>query len=176
MNNVLLVLLGFIAIGLVAVILLQRSEGGALGMGGGPGGLMSSRSAGNVLTRSTTWLGTAFVAMCLLLGWQLNRTAEAEQSAVQQAQDAQGDEDQGVLTPGALDALAPSQPTPTPTVAAPVLPDGADLLTSDPLGGASPLEGTPGGEQDAPLNEDPPAGEGGSDTDPEPVASPTATP
>lgn len=89
MNNVLLVLQGFIALGLVAVILLQRSEGGALGMGGGPGGLMSSRSAGNVLTRATTWLAAAFIGMCLLLGWQLNNYADtAEPSAVEAAEQA----------------------------------------------------------------------------------------
>ena len=61
MHTVLIVIHLFIAAGLVGVILLQRSEGGALGMGGGgPGGLMSGRAAGNVLTRATTALGVAF--------------------------------------------------------------------------------------------------------------------
>lgn len=88
MNNLLLVIQGFIALGLVALILLQRSEGGALGMGGGPGGLMSSRSAGNVLTRATTWLAGAFICMCLLLGWQLNRSS-VQQSGLDQVLEAQ---------------------------------------------------------------------------------------
>lgn len=53
-----------VAISLVGVILLQRSEGGALGIGGGgaAGGLMSGRAAGNLLTRTTAILaGTFFV-------------------------------------------------------------------------------------------------------------------
>ncbi|OAN52889.1 preprotein translocase subunit SecG [Paramagnetospirillum marisnigri] len=53
-----------VAIALVGVILLQRSEGGALGIGGGgaAGGLMSGRAAGNLLTRTTAILaGTFFV-------------------------------------------------------------------------------------------------------------------
>lgn len=60
MHAVLVVIHLFVAIGLVSVILLQRSEGGALGMGGGPGGVMSGRAAGNVLTRTTTALGVVF--------------------------------------------------------------------------------------------------------------------
>lgn len=49
-----------IAIALVGTILLQRSEGGALGIGGGGGGLMSGRAAGNLLTRTTAILATVF--------------------------------------------------------------------------------------------------------------------
>ena len=59
-----------IAIALVAVILLQRSEGGALGMGGGGGGiggLMSARGAANLLTRLTAVLATLFIGVALLL-------------------------------------------------------------------------------------------------------------
>lgn len=43
----------------MGVILLQRSEGGALGIGGG-GGLMSGRAAGNLLTRTTAIIAGAF--------------------------------------------------------------------------------------------------------------------
>ncbi len=58
-----------VAIFLVSVILLQRSEGGALGMGGGggAGGLMSARGAGDLLTRLTAILATAFIAVSLTL-------------------------------------------------------------------------------------------------------------
>ena len=49
----LLVLLVLVCIALTTVILLQRSEGGALGMGGGPSGFMSARGAGDLLTRTT---------------------------------------------------------------------------------------------------------------------------
>lgn len=58
-----------VAIALVSVILLQRSEGGALGIGGGPGGLMTARGAGNFLTKTTKWLAIVFIANSLFLGW-----------------------------------------------------------------------------------------------------------
>lgn len=68
MATFLLVLHLFIAIGLVSVVLLQRSEGGALGMGGGgPGGVMSGRAAGDLLTRVTQILAVAFFASSIFL-------------------------------------------------------------------------------------------------------------
>ena len=61
MLQVLLVVHLLVAIALVGVILLQRSEGGALGIGGGGGGgLMTGRAAGNFLTRATGILVTIF--------------------------------------------------------------------------------------------------------------------
>ncbi|MFT3997361.1 MAG: preprotein translocase subunit SecG [Asticcacaulis sp.] len=54
-----------IGIALVALILVQRSEGGALGMGGGPSGFMSARGAGNFLTRATSILAILFFANCV---------------------------------------------------------------------------------------------------------------
>lgn len=62
MDTILLVIHLMIAIALVAVILLQRSEGGALGMGGGGGGgLMTGRGAANLLTRTTAVLAASFM-------------------------------------------------------------------------------------------------------------------
>jgi preprotein translocase subunit SecG len=63
----LLVLLVLVCIALATVILLQRSEGGALGMGGGPSGFMTARGAGDLLTRITSALAVAFFLLCLLL-------------------------------------------------------------------------------------------------------------
>jgi len=64
----LLVVHTLIAIGLVSVILLQRSEGGGLGIGGGTGGgMMSARGAANLLTRSTTVLATLFIVSSIVL-------------------------------------------------------------------------------------------------------------
>ncbi|MDY0242208.1 MAG: preprotein translocase subunit SecG [Rhodospirillaceae bacterium] len=65
-----------IAIAMVAVILLQRSEGGALGIGGGGGGLMSGRAAGNLLTRSTAILATLFFVTSLGLAIMGNPNAQ----------------------------------------------------------------------------------------------------
>jgi preprotein translocase subunit SecG len=61
-----LVVHALIALGLVAVILLQRSEGGALGIGGGAG-LVSARGAADLLTRTTSILAVAFVVTSILL-------------------------------------------------------------------------------------------------------------
>lgn len=63
----LLVVQAIIAAALVTVILMQRSEGGGLGMGGSPSGLMSARGAADFLTRATTVLASAFVALSIAL-------------------------------------------------------------------------------------------------------------
>jgi preprotein translocase subunit SecG len=65
--NLLLVIEVIVALFLVVVVLLQRSEGGALGMGGGPSGFMTARGAGDLLTRTTWILGTVFFVLGLLL-------------------------------------------------------------------------------------------------------------
>ena len=65
--NLLLVLEIIVSLALVGVVLLQRSEGGALGMGGGPGGFMTARGAGDLLTRITWILGSAFFILALAL-------------------------------------------------------------------------------------------------------------
>lgn len=71
MVTVLLVIHLIIAIALVAVVLLQRSEGGALGIGGGSGGGMSGfltgRSTANLLTRTTAILAVIFMVTSLTL-------------------------------------------------------------------------------------------------------------
>lgn len=70
MLSLLLVIELLIAIALIGVVLLQRSEGGALGMGGGGaglGGLFSPRGASDALTRTTVILGAAFFIVSLAL-------------------------------------------------------------------------------------------------------------
>jgi preprotein translocase subunit SecG len=66
MITVLLILHLMIATALVGVVLLQRSEGGALGIGGG-GGFMTGRGAANFLTRVTAALAAAFFGTSMLL-------------------------------------------------------------------------------------------------------------
>ncbi len=58
-----------VAFALVCVVLMQRSEGGGLGIGGGgsPGGLMSARGAADFLTRTTKWLAMLFVTLSIVL-------------------------------------------------------------------------------------------------------------
>ena len=63
----LLVVHAIVAAALVTVILMQRSEGGGLGMDGSPSGLMSARGAADFLTRATSVLATIFVAFSIVL-------------------------------------------------------------------------------------------------------------
>lgn len=68
MTTVLLIIQLLVALGLIGVILLQRSEGGALGIGGGGGGgMMSGRGAANILTRTTMILAAVFIGNSILL-------------------------------------------------------------------------------------------------------------
>ena len=69
MENALLILLIALAVALIGVVLVQRSEGGALGMGGGGGGggVMSGRSAATALQKVTWYLAGGFIATSLAL-------------------------------------------------------------------------------------------------------------
>lgn len=67
LQTILLVVMILIGLALTGVVLLQRSEGGALGMGGGGNSFMTARGAGNLLTTLTWWLGGAFGACAILL-------------------------------------------------------------------------------------------------------------
>ncbi|WP_300552320.1 preprotein translocase subunit SecG [Maricaulis sp.] len=72
MTTVLLIIQVLIAVSLTVVVLLQRSEGGALGIGGGQGSMMTGRSAATVLTRTTMVLAALFIGnsifMAVLVG------------------------------------------------------------------------------------------------------------
>ena len=65
LQTILLVAMILISVALAGVILIQRSEGGALGMGGGPSGFMTARGAGNLLTK-TTWVLAILFFMCAI--------------------------------------------------------------------------------------------------------------
>lgn len=65
----LIVVQAIIAASLVGVILMQRSEGGGLGMGGSPSGLMSARGAADFMTRTTTILAILFVTLSVALAF-----------------------------------------------------------------------------------------------------------
>lgn len=82
MTTVLLILFLLVTLSLIGVILVQRSEGGGLGIGssgGGMGSLMGGRGTANLLTRATAVLGTMFFVLALTLalldrGTALNRS------------------------------------------------------------------------------------------------------
>ena len=67
MANVVLIVHLVLAIFLIAVVLLQRSEGGALGIGGGGGGLVSARGAATALSKVTWMLAIGFICTSITL-------------------------------------------------------------------------------------------------------------
>ena len=108
MENVILTVHLILALLLIGVVLLQRSEGGGLGMGGGGSGVMSGRSAATALGKATWILAAAFIATSLTL------TVLAAQNA-----------NQGSVV-DQIGAQAPAEP------AAPAAPLGSDLLPPAP--------------------------------------------
>ncbi len=74
MTQVILAIHLMVVIALIIVILYQKSEGGALGMGGGQGGVFTGRGQANALTRATGILATAFfltsIALTVIPAWQ----------------------------------------------------------------------------------------------------------
>jgi preprotein translocase subunit SecG len=70
MENIILIIHLILALGIIGLVLLQRSEGGGLGIGGGSGGLGALASAGttgNILTRATAFCAAAFFCTSLVL-------------------------------------------------------------------------------------------------------------
>lgn len=123
--TLILVLQGIVAAALIGVILMQKSEGGGLGVGGSPAGFLSARGAADFLTRATAILATIFVGLCIVLAV----LASINHGATK------------------VDADAAAKIAPPPT--APVQPlnpmaplTGSPLTTGSPAtGGADPLAG-----------------------------------
>jgi len=78
MTTILLVIHLLLAIALVGSVLMQRSEGGGLGMGGGGsgGGLFTTKETANLLTRTTAVLAACFMATSLTLAIMANQSVE----------------------------------------------------------------------------------------------------
>jgi preprotein translocase subunit SecG len=68
MTTVIIVIHLMVVLSMIAVVLLQKSEGGGLGIGS-TGGFLTSRGTANVLTRTTAYLALTFFATSLLLSW-----------------------------------------------------------------------------------------------------------
>ena len=67
MENVVLTIHLILALLLIGIVLLQRSEGGGLGIGGSPSGAFGARGAADFMTRATKWLAVAFVVLSIVL-------------------------------------------------------------------------------------------------------------
>lgn len=108
----LLVVQAVIAAALVGVILMQRSEGGGLGIGGSPSGMMSARGAADFLSRSTRWLAILFVVLSIVLAALAAKTSGG-----------------GVSVESTLDRSAPAAPAPAQPADAPPADDPLADLT-----------------------------------------------
>ena len=72
----LLIVQSLIALALISVILMQRSEGGGLGVGGSSSGFMTARGAADFLTRSTAVLGGLFIILSIVMAAIAGATRE----------------------------------------------------------------------------------------------------
>jgi preprotein translocase subunit SecG len=100
MFTFLLIVQTLVAASLVAVILMQRSEGGGLGVGGSSSGFMTARGAADFLTRSTSILGGLFIVLSIVLAAYAGATRQ----------------------PTKVDTSLANQAAPAAPVAAPVAP------------------------------------------------------
>ncbi len=127
MTTVLLIIHLFVTLALIGVVLIQRSEGGGLGIGSsqGMGSFMSGRGTANLLTRTTAILATIFMVLSLALAL-LSRGTSVSSSILD--------------TPPP--ASAPARSTPTPSTPAPSTP--APVAPSAPA--------APGGSSNVPTN------------------------
>jgi preprotein translocase subunit SecG len=110
-----LIIQTLVAVGLITLILMQRSEGGGLAGGGSPAGMMSARGASDFLTRGTSILATIFVSLSILLaglaaGQRTTGEIQATKAPAQAPRPA---------TPAPAPAPAQKAATPTPAPAAP---------------------------------------------------------
>ena len=76
MFQFLLIVQSLVAISLIGTILMQRSEGGGLGVGGSSSGFMTARGAADFLTRSTAVLGALFIVLSIVMAAIAGATRE----------------------------------------------------------------------------------------------------
>ncbi|MDQ0463049.1 preprotein translocase subunit SecG [Caulobacter ginsengisoli] len=127
LHNILLGLQIFVCVAMVGFVLIQQSEGGALGMGGSPSGFMSARGTGDLLTRITWSLFAVFLLLSISLTWLTARD---------QSNSLVVDRTKGLK----LEQTAPS----TPTKALPANPlAGTPSLAPTGAPGAAPSSGLP---------------------------------
>lgn len=164
MSSVLLVLQLIVAIFLVAIILMQRSNGGALsGLGGGDiGGLLSARSKGNILTRITAVLATLFFVLSLAISIYFSRMEVQQVSVVDKvaATDAVVEKATEAATETPVtetDSSVPAEAAEVPTEAEPSVPTEPEVPTeaetAAPVATEAPAEPAASTEPEVPVAE-----------------------
>jgi preprotein translocase subunit SecG len=138
--NILLVINVFVCIALIAVVLIQRSEGGALGMGGGggPSGFLTTRGAGDLLTRVTWILASIFFVLSLAETVLSGKVHGSSNSLVDRINVQSLDLSTPKPTSGAAAPAAPASSAPPAGIQAPApspqVPAGPQQPANDPFG------------------------------------------
>jgi len=125
-----------VCIALIAVVLLQRSEGGALGMGGGNTGFMTARGAGDLLTRTTWILGSVFFVLSLALTVLAGQ--ERGSSSVVDRINVKGLDPSQLNQPAVPQPSAPAAPSEAPAPLSAPTPQ-----VRNPFTGEAPAQGAP---------------------------------
>ena len=122
MLTFLLVVQAIVGTVLVGVILMQQSEGGGLGMGGSPSGLMSARGAADFLPRATTVLASIFIGLSILHAVLATRTTPGANidTSLARPQTPNGPPVAPAPQPGVPIAGQPTTTVPLPASPAPV--------------------------------------------------------
>ena len=120
----LLIVQTLVAVAMIAVILMQRSEGGGFAGGGSPAGMMSARGAADFLTRATSILAVLFVALSILIaaiaaGQRAPRTIDSSLMEKGPPAGSPAEQQSSPFTPnppagGAQPGVAPAPATPAP--------------------------------------------------------------
>jgi preprotein translocase subunit SecG len=145
LSGLLVIFIILVCIGLIGVVLLQRSEGGAFGMGGGPGGLITTRGAGDLLTR-TTWILFALFLLLSLGLTLLDAHDHASSSLLQQMKseianpNALNQQPANSVAPGAPAPGAPAQAPAQFVPPSPIAPQSGASLQIPAAPGASPAQ------------------------------------
>src|SRR3954447_21741662 len=118
----LLIVQTIVAVALISVILMQRSEGGGLGVGGSSSGFMTARGAADFLTRSTSILGGTFIILSIVMAAIAGATREPVKidTSLAGKPGAPGKNAQPV--PGPPNPAQPAQQAPQQNEAAPAVP------------------------------------------------------
>jgi preprotein translocase subunit SecG len=143
METVILVVHILASIAMTGLVLVQKSEGGALGIGGGGGGLMSGRGAAGALVRTTIIFGSIFFITSLALTTIASRSDEGQTSIERSLQGDDGDAPVDMMDPNAT-VLDEQLGLDTPNAVTPDAPSeadtGIDLLDAPAAPAETPAE------------------------------------
>ena len=149
MATILIVIHLLVVIALVGLILMQRSEGGGLGIGGGAG-FMSARGAANALTRTTAILAVAFFATSLGLSLLARYQGQPTDIFARLPQETLPQDGGGA---GILDELGGGTTAPAPAESAPADSEGSVPSPAEEAAPSAPEEGQATPESQVPTGQ-----------------------